>query len=145
MVVKTFRGLLADGGQHRLNLHTNNGKTGYRIVKFDVMPNLPGTADYESTVQIFKTEQTSISTTTATVDFSNSDLMAALFFGMNMQSPESPVQLIIDPEIVNQDIYVTHTATTGNQQINYFIELEVIPLASDEATVATLKNIRTNA
>jgi len=34
MVVKTFRGLLADGGQDRIRLSTIKGKVGYKIAKF---------------------------------------------------------------------------------------------------------------
>ena len=42
----------------------------------------------------------------------------------------------------NQDIYVTHEDTVGSQPCNYYIELEVVKLALDENTVATLKDIR---
>ena len=47
MVVKTFRGLLADGAQERIKLQTSTGKVGYRIVKFQVMSPQAGHTDYE--------------------------------------------------------------------------------------------------
>ena len=47
MTIKTFRGLLADGGQDTIVLHTNDGSTGYRIVKFQLMPDAPGTVEHE--------------------------------------------------------------------------------------------------
>ena len=48
--------------------------------------------------------------------------------------------IIFDQEIFNQDIYITCASTDG--AINYYIELEVMDLALDEATVATLKDVR---
>jgi len=76
-MIKTFRGLIVDGGQDTIVLHTNDGSTGYRIVKFEVMPNTPGGADYESVTQIWKVEQ---STVTATVDFSDQTLLGVAFW-----------------------------------------------------------------
>jgi len=49
---------------------------------------------------------------------------------------------IFDNEIFNQDIFVTYTTGQGGQKINYYLELEQIRLNVDEATVATLKDIR---
>jgi hypothetical protein len=57
MVVKTFRGLLADGGQDRIRLSTIKGKAGYKIVKFQIIGAEPGQQDQEHTVKIYKTEQ----------------------------------------------------------------------------------------
>ena len=36
-MIKSYRGLIADGAQDRIPLHTNDGKTGYKIVKFQIM------------------------------------------------------------------------------------------------------------
>jgi len=57
-MIKTFRGLIADGGQDTLSLHTNKGLVGYRILKFEVFPNLPGTQTCEATLKIYKVLQT---------------------------------------------------------------------------------------
>ena len=143
MVVKSFKGLIADGGQDTIVLHTNDGSTGYRIVKFDVFPHKPGTQQSESTVQVFKIQQATVSTTTATVDFADNTLLAAGFYGKSAGVDNAETKLIhFDNEIFNQDIFVTHTETAGTQAVNYYIELEQIQLNLNENTVATLKDIR---
>jgi len=147
MVVKTFRGLLADGGQDQINLHTNDGKTGYKIVKFQIMPNEPGEAQHESTVKIFTDNQDSINNT---IDFNDPALLAASIWQAGNEHGGQdalwiPITTIFDQEMFNQDIFVTHSETDGTNPINYYIELEVIPLATDEAMVATLKDIRASA
>ena len=35
MTIKSFKGKLANGGQNTIVLHTNDGTTGYKIVKFE--------------------------------------------------------------------------------------------------------------
>jgi len=42
-MIKTFRGLIADGETDTIVLHTNDGSIGYRIVKFQVIQEQPGT------------------------------------------------------------------------------------------------------
>ena len=37
MPIKSFRGLLKNGTQDTVVLHTNTGSTGYRIKKFQIM------------------------------------------------------------------------------------------------------------
>jgi len=142
-MIKTFRGLIADGAQDTIVLHTNDGSTGYRIVKFELFPYKPGWKDHKSLVQIFKVAQTSIPTTEGTADFSNNVLLAAAFF--TSTAVAGPVTLIsvFDKEVFNQDIYVTHTQQAGGTPaVNYYIELEQVKLDLSESTVATLKDIR---
>ena len=38
MTIKSFRGRMADGDQITIRLSTNDGKTGYMIKKFQMMP-----------------------------------------------------------------------------------------------------------
>ena len=143
----SFRGLLADGAQERIPLQTNKGLRGYRIVKFQGFPEKPGHADYETTVLIWKVEQSSVPTANPIVDFSNQTLLGALIYEGRPGSSSSgvlPATVIFDTEIFNQDIYVTHTEANGTESFNYYIELEQMDLALDEATVATLKDIRNN-
>jgi len=52
---------------------------------------------------------------------------------------------IFDGEIFNQDIYITSVDTDSTAAMNYYIELEQFVLNPDEATVATLKDIRNAA
>ncbi len=141
MVVKTYRGRLADGGQERISLKTLKGTTGYRIVKFQIMTALPGTTDYEQIVKIFKKSQSSI---VEDINFADSALLAAGYTegGAATNFIGNPVTVIFDNEIFNQDIFISHIDTKGSANVNYYIELEVIPLNSDQAAITTVKAIR---
>jgi len=144
MVVKTFRGLLADGGQDRIRLSTIKGKVGYKIIKFELFPNQPGSTDYEAVLQLFKTQQTTVPTAGGTVDFTDSDLLAAGFYTiLTSAQNQSSIITVFDQEIFNQDIYITHTANTGSAKVNYYFELEVIPLDDMSAEYTTVKDLRT--
>jgi len=139
--IVSFRGLLADGAQERISLQTNNGLTGYRIIKFQVMPAIPGDATQESVMKIYKVLQTAI---TATVDFADNRLLGAALYKQeaNASQTANGVTIIFDNEIFNQDIYITHKDAATGEEMNYYIELEQMDLALDEQTVATLKDIR---
>jgi len=144
-MIKAFRGILEDGGQDRIRLSTIQGKIGYRITKFQVFPNLPGTVQQESTVMVWKTEQASVSTSTATVDFTDSNLLGAVHYqdSASVDNANGPLVVMFDREIFNQDIYVTHTDTTDAKLMNYYLELEVISLTDMGAEYTTIKDIRT--
>jgi len=140
MVVKTFRGLLADGGQDRIRLSTMKGKVGYRIVKFQVMTDAPAGAATEHVVKIYKSKQTTVD---ANVNFTDSDLLGvnvwtnAVGYGF-----EGTMGIIFDREIFNQDIYLTQFEATGASACNYYLELESIPLDDAGAEYTTLKDMR---
>jgi len=139
-MIKTFRGLIADGGQDTIVLHTNTGSTGYRIVKFQLFPKIPGAADYENVVKIYKVSQTSID---ATVNFSDNTLLGAGYvegYSGNADTDEHTV--VFDQETFNQDIYITNKDVSTGEDINYYPELEQVKLDLSENTVATLKDIR---
>jgi len=141
MVVKTFRALLADGGQDRIRLSTIKGKVGYKIVKLELFPKLPGSSDYENVVQLFKTQQ---STITGTVNFTDSDLLAAGYMeGYSGNADTDGFYTIFDQEIFNQDIYITNKDIATGESINYYLELEVIPLDDKGAEYTTVKDLRT--
>jgi len=144
MVVKTFRGLLADGGQDRIRLQTIKGKVGYKIIKFDLFPNRPGgTSHVESVGLIFKNEQTTVPTANSIVNFTDSDLLAAAYLTDDVNNASGPLQIVIfDQETFNQDIYITHTDEAGSAAVNYYFELEVIPLDDAGAEYTTLKDMR---
>ncbi|GAH17362.1 unnamed protein product [marine sediment metagenome] len=139
-MIKSFRGLLKDGGQEKIPLHTNDGRTGYRIVKFQLMHDEPGEEQAEHTVKVYKLKQSTIDNT---INFSDNTLLAA---GYIMENPNNayPVSKVIvfDNEIFNQDIYITQSDTIGSRACNYYIELEEVRLGSLEATVVTLKDMR---
>jgi len=141
MVVKTFRGVLADGGQDQIRLQTIKGKVGYRIVKLQLMHDQPGLQKVESTVKIYKTKQTTIDND---VNFTDSDLLAAIYMAESEDISATAISnvVIFDREIFNQDIYLTHQDTQGARDVNYYLELEVIPLDDAGAEYTTLKDMR---
>jgi len=138
-MIKTFRGLLASTGIDRIRLSTIKGKVGYRIVKFQAMPNNFNVAD-EYNLTIWKTSPT-LSTT---FDFTDSDLLAALYFedDASAGSGSQTGTIIFDNEIFNQDIYIGLKSQSGNA-CNYYLELEVIPLDDKGAEYTTVKDLRT--
>jgi hypothetical protein len=145
MPIKTFRGLMQDGAQDTISLHTNDGSTGYRIVKFQILSETPTSeGGVEHIVQVWKTKQTTVPTAApAPIDFSDNKLLAAAVFVAN-DDPQYAYSnpIIFDQEVFNQDIYVTHTDTNGTDPVNYYLELEQVKLDLNENTVATLKDIR---
>ena len=144
MVVKTYRGQLADDGQDRIRLRTIKGKVGYRIAKFEVISTTP-TASVESVLQIWRALQTSA---VATIDFASSTLLGVGMWtsSADAYSKSEGMVIIFDSEIFNQDIFITHKLTHGSgASCNYYLELEVIPLASDEAAITTVKAMRGTA
>ena len=144
MPIKSFRGQLADGDQQTITLHTNNGATGYRIVKFQIFPVKPGGTNHiENVVQIWKEFQTTVPTVNPDVDFSYNRLLAAAYLADDVNLASGPIDVVIfDNEIFNQDIYITHTDVNGTLGVNYYVELEQMKLDLNENTVATLKDIR---
>tara|TARA_Y100000401_G_scaffold88188_1_gene73733 strand:+ start:252 stop:695 length:444 start_codon:yes stop_codon:yes gene_type:complete len=142
MKVKSFRGRLADGSQDTIILHTNNGSTGYKITKFEIMTEEPfGGANAEHIIKIYKVEQTSV---TADINFSQNTLLGAAIINNSTAGYQnaSVPSVIFDNEVFNQDIYITHVDNQGSQACNYYIELEQMKLDLSENTVATLKDIR---
>ena len=142
-MIKTFRGLIVDAGQDTIVLHTNDGSTGYRIAKFQIIPGQPF-QDQESVVSIWKVEQTTVAAASPLIDMSDQTLLGV---GIYKQAASGSAVaftdvVIFDQEIFNQDIYVTHTDHSGSQTCNYYIELEQVKLDLGENTVATLKDIR---
>ena len=143
MPIKSFRGRLADNATETITLHTNNGSTGYKIVKFQVMSEEPyGGGHAEHVVKIYKIPRPNSSFNT--VDFEDNTLLAVGIVNNSASGYQyaSVPSIIFDNEIFNQDIFITHTDSQGSQACNYYIELEQIKLDLNENTVATLKDIR---
>ena len=128
-------------------LHTIDGSTGYRIVKFQIMPHALGdNNDQEHVVMIWKTDHSADLATTKTsrADFSDNTLLATGYVVNDIStSLHYSLNVVFDNEIFNQDIYITlRDIAGGAQPCNYYIELEQISLDLNENTVATLKDIR---
>jgi len=140
MPIKTFRGLMTDGSIDTISLHTIDGSTGYRIVKFDIM-GVTENENYEASIKIFSVPQTTASTG---IDFSDQTLLAAaLYHDYSLPATPARQTIVFDNMTFNQDIHVTYAEVTGSgPAINYYIELEQVKLDLNENTVATLKDIR---
>ena len=140
MPIKSFRGKLADNGIDTISLHTNNGSTGYRIIKLELMPEAPGNADSEHIVKVYSIPQT---TASSTIDLDDQTILAAAITGNSTNITQNISQsIIVDNMTFNQDINATHVDLNSNKAVNYYIELEQIKLDLTENTVATLKDIR---
>lgn len=144
-MIKTFRGLLTDGGQDRIRLRTIKGKVGYRITKLQVIPYNPGSQSGENTIVIWKTS-TGADNATKYIDFTDSDLLAASYIQNGASNTEAmTITIIFDDVVFNQDIYITsEAADVASDGNNYYLELEVIPLDDKAAEYAILKDIRTH-
>ena len=140
-MIKTFRGLLADEEQDTIRLSTNNGLTGYRIVKFEMMANTPGVVEIANVMKIYARKQTSVD---AVIDFNDQGLLAAGYLESHgaIQDANYNPNTIFEDKIVNQDIFITHKDVKTGEACNYYLELEQIKLDLDEAAVATLKDMR---
>ena len=138
-MIKTFRGLIADGGIDTIVLHTNDGSMGYRIVKFQIIPEKPGAQNYECVVTISKVSFTP----STTIDLSNNTLVGVAYWHSSaaVGSSQEDDVIIFDNEIFNQDIYIGSNDIQG-ESMNYYLELEQVKLDKNENTVATLKDIR---
>jgi len=147
-MIKTFRGLLATGAEDRIRLSTIKGKVGYTIVKFELFPTLidnTGSSEHETLVQIWKEASPSAP---GVADFTlNSLLGAACYISEVSGSPAYVIgtnsTVVFDRVTFNQDIYITHVNNHADASaINYYLELEVIPLDDAGAEYTTLKDMR---
>jgi len=140
-MTKTFRAKLSDGDQDKIRLTTTDGRTGYKVVKFQGMPKTPGAgAVGEHILKIYKTSQSTID---GVVNFSDNDLLAVIYYNANTTSGDNDSSIVIfDNEIVNQDIYVTQSDVQGSSSCNYYIEMEEIKLTVAQAEVLIVKDLR---
>lgn len=137
----TFKGQLPVGEQEKIHLSTNDGLTGYRINKFEIIGQRPG-VNAEFIGQIFLTDQTG--NINNFVDFSNSDFLAVAYYKEGSGTAEGfESKVVFDKETFNQDIFVYITdASGGTNPCNYYIELEKFAIDINTSTFHTLKNIR---
>jgi hypothetical protein len=145
--ILSYRGLLASNAQETILLSTKKGEKGYRITKFDVIPQEPSGVSGTNVFQIWKDEQTA-GAVVDTIDFSNNRLLGAAVSSHNASAFQYPPtqHIVFDQEIFNQDIYISQLDADGNNTAcNYYLELEVIMLNETEAMVTTLKDIRNNS
>jgi len=137
-MIKSFRGLMLDGTIKTIRLSTNNGLTGYKINKLELINQNPGVESAEAVVKIYTVPQT---TADAAVNFDDPTLLAVGFFRAHATHLALVDVIVFDNVIVNQDLYIT-AQDLENNAMNYHLELEQIRLDLSEATVATLKDMR---
>jgi len=148
-MIKSFRGLIADGDVATIRLSTNNGLTGYRVVKFEAMPYNPTNDNLENIIQLWK-DKDAADGADDKIDFNSPLLLATLFIQNNAGDDTTFIRdtVIFDSEKFNQDIYVSSQIQSGggsSEGVNFYLELEQVRLDMNEATVATLKDLRGSA
>ena len=141
MPIKSFRGLIANGTIDTIVLHTNDGSTGYKVVKLQIISEDVADDNTEHVVKLYTIPQAAGSGTTK-MDFSDPTLLGvAVTTSLNNMYAGQEI-IIFDNMIFNQDIYITHVDGNGTKSCNYYIELEQVKLDLNENTVATLKDMR---
>jgi len=142
-MIKSFRGKLDHGKVETINLHTNDGKIGYRIVKFQLMP-VDANENTEHVLKVYSTIPEPF-TATDVVDFSDQTLLAVgMYWSSTSVTAVHESVVVFDSVIFNQDIFVTCDDEASSRPMNYHIELEQMSLDLNEATVATLQSIRSD-
>jgi len=139
-MIKTFKGKIASGSERTIRLGTIRGEMGYRIVKFQILPDTWGATTGEFNVKLFTV---SGQTASNIIDFENSFLLgvAAMTYNTSANIGGDPPVVIFDHVKFNQDIFIVAHDNDSNA-VNYYLELEQIKLDLNEATVATLKDMR---
>jgi len=134
--VHSFRGLLGDGGQEEINLERQNVNLAFRIVKFDVMVAQPFAVTSDSVIKIYRESVTTVDTT---LDFSDQDLLGAAILNNSTSSSfdRNGAVVIFDNTLFSRNIYVTVSTHTSDESVNYYIELEEVPV-----TAATLMQLK---
>ena len=137
----SFKGTLAHEAVDQINIATNDGMTGYKIVKFQIFPvNFNVTDEYNVTVMKIPF------TADTTFNFTDNRMIAAAYFenssGVGSEGSWHDT-VVFDNEKFNQDIFVGLASQSSNA-CNYYIELESMKLSLDEQFVATLKDIKNN-
>jgi len=139
-MIKSFRGQIASGNQDTVPLSTNDGSTGYRIKKLQVISESPTSKAPENILKIYSIPQTAVD---QLVDFSDQTLLAVAFLKHGSTNTTYDTEIILfDNTTFNQDIYITSIDPADSSAMNYYFELEQVKLSLDENTVATLKDIR---
>ena len=135
----SYTGQLPTGLQDRIKLSTITGKTGYKVVNFEIIPKTLGAAT-ELVCKIYNTDQTG--SIGPVVDFTDNNLLAVAYYSSTGGIFRGKT-IIFDNEKFNQDIYVTLADAGGSTTPgNYYIELESMSLSELETTMMTLQSIR---
>jgi len=133
--VHSFRGLLGDGGEDEINLERQNVNIAYRIVKFQIMPDDPHQATVKYVTKVYRESQSSIDDS---VNFNDPDILAAAIYN---EAPTTAILshslIVFDNILFSRNIFVTNSEPANNKSINYYIEIEEVPV-----TASTLMQIK---
>jgi hypothetical protein len=138
--VHSFRGKLGDGGQDEIELERQTMNVAFRIVKFQIFwANNIGADSQDSLVTVWREAQTGIPISTPTLSFKDPDLLAAANL---IQAADSAYQtaigpIIFDNVLFSRNLYVNHTDAEGAYEINWYLELEEVPVSA--STLMQLK------
>ena len=146
-MIKTFKGQSASDSIVRIRLSTNKGLKGYKIKKFQLISPSPGTNTCELVAKAYSIEPPLDADGTPTnpgiINFNDPTLMGVSYFAIAATSFESTTEVVFDNTTINQDMFITCFDNSGNTiALNYYVELEQVTLDVNEATVATLKDMR---
>ena len=138
-IIKTFRGKLTDCGQDKIYLAGVEPDIGYRLIKFQMINDIPGTLDFENVLKIYKTKQDPVD---AVVDITDDSLLAAAFTSGDATANNYPEDqtVVFDRIVVNQDLYVTNKEVSGNASLqNYYLEFEEVKMSGSEQAVVNFE------
>jgi len=126
--VHSFRGLLADGDQHKIRIQGPVGAIAWRITKFETIPETPGAASQESIIKVYREEQ---GTVDGSINFTDDELLAASFFSStaSTQYPQA-VYVVFDNALFVRNLWITHSDVDGSLNCNYYIELEEVKVSA---------------
>ena len=142
--VHAFRGLLGDSAQQEIPLERQNLNVAFRIIKLEVMSNAPKAADLVGIVKVFREKQSSPVSST-TIDFSDPDLLAvALWREGNLLTESANFYSIFDNVLFSRNIYVTSVDADGSGSMNYYLELEEVPVSASALMQIKLGTARRN-
>jgi hypothetical protein len=141
-MIKTFKGKLDDLQIKTIRLGTNNGLTGYKIKKFQVISaDTVGSIESANLIAVFKEDP---GTAPGSVNFNSPLVLAAIDYRQHDNEGYGIVanNIVFEGEVFNQDIFISNKDNNTGAAMNYYLELEMIKLDINEATVATLKDMR---
>ena len=140
--VHSFRGLLADGGQDEINLERQNANIAYRIVKFELMGQIPGAIPQESVVKIYRETPDNID---GIVNFADPTLLATAIWMKDANVIYTVAESVIfDNVLFSRNIYVTHKDIEVGESCNYYIEIEEVPVSASALIQLKLGTARRN-
>ena len=125
--VHSFRGLLGDGGQDEISLERQNVNLAYRITKFEVLGPDAAT-NMRQVIKIYRESQSSVTTT---INFSDPDLLgAAVLEDYDALATGASTIVTFDNVLFSRNIFVNSKGHTDTPSVNYYIEIEEVPVAA---------------